>query len=353
MTSTFDYGNTRLRARLSQLLTKETLEELTRAENIDGFLSLLIKTIYKQSIEKALTYSSGIRTVHTFLEHESEKLFVDYRKFYTGSAWEKIGLIFTYRDLQNVHTIVRGVMGNVAQPEIQDLLIRSGEIPYNILRDLSMSRNLNELLSKMVTFHIPYTDVLLKNQSKLSSYQGAQIELMLEKAFYQKVIEENKKILDQTPLLKEYFAIHADQENIMFALRIVKSPEMVAANQLIVKDCLIAGGLISKSILIAVSEMKDMEKAIEKFKGTAYYSYLQAGLPEYEHTGLLTEFEEKLKNMLLERAGEYQVQDPIGVGIPFGYIIRKTNEMRNLLWIAKGIQLGFDSADIIEHLEVL
>ena len=76
--STFDYGNTRLRARISHLLSKEMLEELTRVENIDGFLSLLIKTTYKPSIEKALTYSAGIRTVHIFLEHESEKLLADY-----------------------------------------------------------------------------------------------------------------------------------------------------------------------------------------------------------------------------------------------------------------------------------
>ena len=41
--STFDYGNTRLRARLSRLLTKEMLEEMTRTDNIDGFLSSLIK----------------------------------------------------------------------------------------------------------------------------------------------------------------------------------------------------------------------------------------------------------------------------------------------------------------------
>ena len=353
MMSTFDYGNTRLRARSSRLLPKETLEELTRAENIDGFLSLLIKTAYKTSIEKALTYSTGIRTVYTFLESESEKLFIDFRKFYTDTAWKKIGLIFSYNDLQNIHTVVRGVLGNVAQAEIQNLLTRSGEIPYNVLRDLSMSRNFNELLSKMVAFHIPYTDVLLKNQTILPSLQGAQIELMLEKAFYQKVIDENTKILEQTPLLREYFANHADQENIMFALRVVKNPEIITANKLNVRDCLIDGGFISRSILITASQCKDIEKAIEKFEGTVYYSYLRAGLVEFNQTGLLTEFEEKLKKILLERTLEYQVQDPNGVGIPFGYLIRKTNEMQNLLWIAKGVQLGFDSADIIEHLEVL
>jgi len=351
--STFDYGNTRLRVRLSRLLTKETLEELTRADNMDGFLSLLIKTTYKSSIEKALTYSSGIQTVHTFLELESENIFNDYRKFYTDSAWDKIGLIFSFHDLQNIHTIVRGILGNVAQPEIQDLLTRSGEIPFHILRDLSMSRNFSDLITKMVAFHIPYTDILLRNQTLLPSLQGAQIELMLEKAFYKNIIEEKNKLLDQTVLLKEYFSIHADQENIMCALRVAKNPEIISSNHLDIKDCFIDAGIISRSTLIAISEEKDLEKAIDRLRGTLYYSCLMEGLNHYQQTKLLTEFEERLRKMLLVRASEYPFKDPLGVGVPIGYLVRKTSEMQNLWWIAQGIQLGFDSADIIEHLEVL
>ncbi|NMB61063.1 MAG: V-type ATPase subunit [Chloroflexi bacterium] len=351
--STFDYGNTRLRARLSRLLAQETLEELTRADNMDGFLSLLIKTAYKPSVEKALTHSSGIQTVHTCLKLESEKVFSDYHKFYTDTAWDKIGLIFSFNDLQNIHTIVRGILGDVAQPEIQDLLTRSGNISFNILRELSTSRNFSDLITKMIAFHIPYTDILLKNQTLLPSLQGAQIELMLEKNFFQNIIEENAKILDQTLPLKEYFSIHADQENIMCALRAAKNPEIITSNHLDIKDCFINAGTISRSMLISISEEKNVEKAIERLIGTPYYVCLQAALTEYSRTGLLTEFEERLRKMLLKRAAEYPIEDPLGVGVPIGFLVRKTNEMQNLWWIAKGVQLGFDSADIIEHLEVL
>jgi vacuolar-type H+-ATPase subunit C/Vma6 len=80
---------------------------------------------------------------------------------------------------------------------------------------------------------------------------------------------------------------------------------------------------------------------------------LQEGLQAFNQTGLLTDFEEKLRKLLLERASRYPFDDPIGIGVPIGYMVRKQNEMQNLWWIAKGIQLGFDSVDIIEHLEIL
>ncbi|MGV8025872.1 MAG: V-type ATPase subunit [Anaerolineaceae bacterium] len=351
--STFDYGNTRLRARLSRLLTKEMLEEMTRTDNIDGFLSSLIKSPYKSSIEKALTISSGIQSVHTFLEIESENLFKDFQSFYEGSAWDQVRLLFAFHDFLNIHTIVRGVLGDVAQNEIQDLLTRSGKIPFRILQDLSRSQSFSILISKMIAFHIPYTDVLLKNQTILSSLQGAQIELLLEKVFYDEVFIKNGLFLNQSSFMKEYFSMHVDQDNIICALRITQTPQIITDNKINIRECFIDNGTISKSMFISVIAEKDIEKAIECFSGTPYYSCLQDGLQEFQRTGLLTEFEEKLRKMLLEKGSKYPFEDPIGVGVPIGYFIRKTNEMQNVWWIAKGIQLGFDSADIIEHLEVL
>jgi len=351
--ATFDYGNTRLRARLSRLLTKEMLEEMTRADNIDGFLSSLIKSAYKTSIEKALTVSSGIRSVQTFLETESENLFLDYQKFYQDSAWEQVRLLFAFHDFLNIHTIVRGVLGNVPKKEIQDLLTRSGKIPFRILRDLSVSPAFSILMSKMVAYHIPYTDVLLKNQTVLPTMQGAQIELLLEKDFYAEVFEENSLLLEQSSFMKEYFSMHVDQDNIVCALRIIKNPEILSSKDFQIKECFINHGTMSKALFLSVAEEKDIEKAINRFSGTPYYACLQEGLQKYQQSNLLTEFEERLRKMLLKRASQYPFEDPIGVGVPIGYFVRKTNEMHNIWWIAKGIQLGFDSADIIDHLEVL
>ena len=351
--ATFDYGNTRLRARLSRLLTKEMLEEMTRADNLDGFLSLLIKSAYKPSIEKALTYSSGMQTVQTFLQLESEKLFTDFKNFYSESTWEQVSLMFSFQDLQNIYTIVRGVLGNVPSMEIEDLLSHSGTIPFPVLRELSTAKTISYLMSKMVAYHLPYTDVLLKNQASLFNLQGAQIELLLQKTFYEQVLQEKRSILSHSELLSEYFAMHADQENIICALRVVNNPEIVSSNDLDIKECFIDAGTLTKAMLISIANETEMEKAVERFSTTMYKPCLNEGLQEYKRTGLLTEFEEKLRKVLLKRASQYPFEDPIGVGVPIGYLVRKTSEMQNLWWIAKGIRLGFDSADIIEHLEVL
>ncbi len=353
MMSTFDYGNARLRARFPNLLMKEMLEEMTRADNLDGFLSLLIKSSYKSSIEKALTYSSGIQIVHTIIELETEKFFKDYQNFYTDSAWEQIGLIFSHNDLQNIHTVVRGILGGVPHREIQELLNRSGMIPMQTLQELSRSRNFNDLISKMTAFRLPYTDVLLKNQTNLQTMQGAQIELLLEKEFYENILNVKRHILNHSTLLKEYFDMNADLENIICALRIVKNPDMITRNELNLKECFLNAGTFNRTLFLSTVNEKEIEKAIGHFKGSIYFPSLQEGLQAYKQTGLLMEFEERLRKQLLEWASRYPFKDPIDIGVPIGYMVRKQNEMQNLWWIAKGIQLGFDSADIIEHLEIL
>lgn len=351
--STFDYGNTRLRARFPQLIRKEMLEEMTRADNLDGYLSLLIKSSYKPSIEKALTVSSGIQAVHNIIEFEMEKLFLDYRNFYHESSWNLIGLIFSHNDLQNLHTIVRGVLGSVPYREIQELLNRSGTVPMHILQELARSRNLSDLISKMIAFHLPYTDALLKNQTSLFTMQGAQIELLLEKEFYERYLSRKKHILNRNKLLKEYFDMNADRENIICALRIVQNPDMLIRNGLAIKECFLQAGSFERAFLISVASESDISRAVSHFTRSRYFASLQDGLLAYGKSGLLAEFEERLRKQLLAWASRYALKDPIGIGVPIGYMVRKQNEMQNLWWIAKGIQLGFDSVDIIEHLEIL
>ncbi|NMC30382.1 MAG: V-type ATPase subunit [Pelolinea sp.] len=353
MMSTFDYGNTRLRARFPQLLMKEMLEEMTRAENLDGFLSLLIKSSYKASIEKALTYSGGIQAVHAIVELEVEKLYKDYRTFYTDSTWDQIELLFAYNDLKNLHTIVRGILGGVSYREIQELLDRSGTIAIRTLQELARCKNVNELVMKMTAFHLPFADALLKNQTALFSMQGVQIELLLEKEFYENYLRSKKNILHRSKLLKEYFDMNADRENIICVLRMIHYRDMIIHNELNMKDCILNAGTVSQNMLFSAANEPDIVRAIHHFEGSRYFPSLQEGFRAYQKTGLLAEFEERLRKLLLEWESRYAFRDPIDIGVPISYLVRKQNEMQNLWWIAKGIQLGFDSVDIIEHLEIL
>ena len=42
---------------------------------------------------------------------------------------------------------------------------------------------------------------------------------------------------------------------------------------------------------------------------------------------------------------------PLGIGVPLGYAAMKKSEIRNIRWIAKGIQSAFEPAYIKENLE--
>jgi vacuolar-type H+-ATPase subunit C/Vma6 len=42
---------------------------------------------------------------------------------------------------------------------------------------------------------------------------------------------------------------------------------------------------------------------------------------------------------------------PLGIGVPLGYAVMKQSEIRNLRWIAKGIQSSFAPEYIKDNLE--
>ena len=59
----FDYGNARLRAMKSRLLSRSALEALAETETIKGLILALAKTPYERSIEAALVRSSGMESI--------------------------------------------------------------------------------------------------------------------------------------------------------------------------------------------------------------------------------------------------------------------------------------------------
>ena len=70
----YDYGNTRLRARLSRLQSIETLETFSDLTSIDSLISALTKTSYQESIETALTYAHGYSCVAEAMRSELNRL---------------------------------------------------------------------------------------------------------------------------------------------------------------------------------------------------------------------------------------------------------------------------------------
>lgn len=344
----FDYGNTRLRARLSLLQPIEKLESFADLTSIDSYLSLLTKTPYKESIERALTYAHGYYCLSQAMRLELENIASDLNRFYQGAEGKLVNIIFMRDDLLNLKTIIRGQTHEIPLDEIEDSFLSLGTIPLVFLKELAKAKNLDEAVNRMAVMGLPPAQVLLKLRAENESLSASEINLSLEKWYFQKMKEVLKGNSENIQLLQEFYAIEADITNLNTILRMVSSPERFENTDL--KLYLIAQGNISHKVLLKLSKTGSVEALVRALFSSKYGAHLKKGLECYLDTHLLSEFENQLRVYMLTWQSKLVKLNPLGIGVPLGYYARKRSEIRNLRWIGKGIASGFEARYIKENL---
>jgi vacuolar-type H+-ATPase subunit C/Vma6 len=112
-------------------------------------------------------------------------------------------------------------------------------------------------------------------------------------------------------------------------------------------------GKIQCGLLSQAGSQETMNAAVGILESTLYEVPLKAGLNAYGNSALLSEFEKHLKRFQLEYYAKMMIKDPLGIGVPLGFLALKTNEVRNIRWMAQGIHLGLSSEAIRSELEYL
>jgi vacuolar-type H+-ATPase subunit C/Vma6 len=114
----FDYGNARLRAMKSRLLSRNELEALTEAGSLQGLISALSKNAYRQSVEAALTHTTGMDCIHVALRNDLIATLGKVRSFFHEQAEELVAMVLRAYDVHNLIAILRGLDKNASQSEI-------------------------------------------------------------------------------------------------------------------------------------------------------------------------------------------------------------------------------------------
>jgi len=347
----YDYGNTRLRARISRLQSTETLELLADLTSIDSFISALTKTPYKESIEIALTYARGDACVAEAMRRELADIVADLTRFFEGDARQKINLIFKRMDMLNIKAIFRGLSHDVHYDDITAAFSPLGTIPDAILVQLAKSKDVDDAISKTIVFQLPVSQPLLELKAKHQPLDSSEIDLALEKWYFQQLKHELTGNSEDSRLLREYFAIEADIVNLNIVLRVINSPQSFALLNGDLAHYLIEEGNISQKTLLSLANTFSVENAIQVLYSTQYKKPMQKAMERFTNTTLLSEIECQMRLYSLEWLAGLPKKYPLGIGVPLGYIGRKRSEITNLRWIAKGIQSGFEPRYVKENLE--
>ena len=347
----YDYGNTRLRARISRLQSFQTLESFSDLTTIDSLISSLTKTPYKASVEAALTYAHGYACIAEAMRREMRGIVNDLNRFFEGDALRKVRAMFQRMDLLNIKAILRGLSHEANLEDVTGSFSPLGTIPNPILLQIAKSKDVYEAISRIAVYQLPMADTLLELKSQYDKLNSSQIELALEKWYFKQVKDELKGKAEDTRLLREYYALEADIVNLNTALRIIKSTDGYENLESDPQNYFIEPGNIPYSLLYSIIEMKDVEQAIHTLFSMKYGQYLKKALDCYNDTQLLSEFENQIRMYAIKWQAGLPRLYPLGIGVPMGYAALKRSEVRNLQWIAKGIQSGFEPSYIKENLE--
>ncbi len=355
--SDYDYGNARIKAMKSRLLSRKELVSLTEVGNLDSLIANLVKTPYRPSIEIALTRTVGMECITQGLHSDLIQTLGKVRSFYRDGAAHLVGLIFQAYDIHNLKTILRGLAKNASTSEILPLLMPVGEIKYNMLVNLSNTRSPRAAIDLMVSLGSLMSRPLLVLRAEHPGADVSEMELALD-GWHDR---EARKVLREeavdSELLLSALNLEADISNLMIALRFAQTPdefnflqERLGTTDL--KRLFIGPGLLSFNLLIQASGQSTIGAAMELLSGTPYQDPAKTGVEAYRRTGRLSEIEKVFRKFRLHWMASKISEDPLGIGVVLGYVALKTNEGNNIRWIAQGVDLGLKADSILNEMEL-
>jgi vacuolar-type H+-ATPase subunit C/Vma6 len=353
--SDYDYGNARLRAMKSKLLTRHGLDVLSESGNLSGLISALTKTSYQRVVESALTRSTGMDCIDEALRSDLIAAIGKIGGFFHEDTRKLIALILRTYDIGNLKTILRGLSKNVPSGEIIALLLPIGELKIGTLKELARLNNSREAIDVMASQGLPFAEPLLKLRTEHPGADIFEMELALDQWHFRQARQNLWSEADGAAL-SYAFALEADLANLLTVLRFVHAPrererlrEKFGSEDL--TPLLIHAGRIPIEAFANAGRQESVSAAIQFFTSTPFEPALRTGFELYSRSNRLSDIEKQLRRYRLTQIVLQIQKDPLGIGVALGYIALKVSEIGNIRWIAQGINMDLKADAIQAELE--
>jgi V/A-type H+-transporting ATPase subunit C len=342
--SDFDYGNARLRAMKSRLLPRRALEELAEAGSVQGLITALANTAYREAVAAALVRLTGLDCLSAALRDDLVATLGKARTFYAEAAQALAQLALLRYDVHNVKTILRGLAGQVPANEISGSTLPIGELRPADIGELVRAADWRMAIDLLATWRLPIAKPLLELHATQRNRDGhlepLEMEVALDRWYFDTAIAGAGHTT-----LRAAVMLEADVTNILTALRLVGLTDVAAIlrerlGAADVTRLFVGPGQIPFELLVEAAHQESIPNAVDTLATTVHGATLTAALPAYAASARLSVFERALARQQLHHAAALVASDPLGIGVLLGYAALKTNEIANLRAIAQGLLLG-------------
>lgn len=352
----YDYGNARLRAMKSRLLTKAELHSLAKSGSLEGLISALTHTAYHKAVETALAHTTGMNCITVALRNDLIQTLGKAHSFFDDETQPMIAITLRNYDIDNLRAILRGLSQHVSPGEILSALMPVGELGQVVLDQLARAPGLRACIDLMATMNLPFAQPLLRLRIDQSGAEVQDMEMALEKWHFTSAMQYLAHQPGNGEPLLSAIKINADLVNLLFVLRFVHNP----AERKLLEDkrnnhgidwLFVGPGFLPFEALAQTVTQENIASVVEMYAGSRYDQALRKGLEVYAQSGRISAIENSLSHDRLIWLSRLISTDPLGIGVLLGYAALKVSEIRNLRWIAHSIDLRLSVKELTKELE--
>jgi len=351
MTSGFDYGNARVRAMRSRMLSEGDFGELLAANTLEQILGVLDGTEYGPDVEAAMPRYRGQERYDRALSRHLERTLSAMKSFYDGQARHEVDLVLLHRDLDNLVAIVRGQAAVPGSVETTAVVVAAGTLDRASLEELARQPGLRETVELMVTWGVPSPTTAHSVLHSWPEYERTRdvgvLEGALASVFAARIVESIDGLPGHLATMLESWI---DTINILTSLRLRRAGLSGEPTPRVFEP--LPGGRVSDHILAAIGTATAAEAA-SMLTTTPFIPGWHTALDrwaEHERIDLLADDLEAARTRWA--TGLFSRGDPLSIDVPLAYVAAKENEVRNLRLIGQGYAHGVPPEDIESRLVI-
>jgi len=337
----YGYSNTRVQAMKASILSAETIKELMQAKEIPLAISLLLKTDYKEDIEKFGGANIKMDLIDFVLNRNIARTIEKLIKI-TPKEEQNIIERFAMRwDLYNLKLALYSKAEGKSYDSIKKYIVESKRISNLTIKEALEQPNFNEAINMLIA-KTPYRKIL-ENVKEIYKRSGNIVEVQdaMDRYFFAdfgKNAEDIKKYnLNSAKVIKMDIEIR----NILMMIRL-KKYNLPKEN---LKPLLIPYGVTDvKSLLSIYENSRDIKELINNIKSFD----LKDALNKYEENGRLLVFEIYMRNKFYKKVNSLLSHLVLSLGVIINFFYLKESEVLTLRTIINSKRYEINEKDMGE-----
>ncbi|MDZ7702348.1 MAG: V-type ATP synthase subunit C [Halobacteriales archaeon] len=338
--SNYEYVSARVRTRRAQLFGADDYRKLVRMGpgEIARFME---ESTYGREVNALGARHDGVDLIEYALNHNLARHFDDVLRWADGRLYDRIARYLRKFDAWNVKTVLRGHYTDSDAQDIQDDLIRAGELDDDLL-DAMVEADSIELVVELLEgtiFGAPLAGALRDYEE---TNLLVPLENAVDRAYYEHLLAEEGGADDRaTTLYLEFLRAEIDFRNVRNALRLAHSGADIDPAEYYIEG----GKLFDRTELASLAGNTD--ELVARVRASRYGDKLAEALDALEAADSLIAFEHALEAALLSYSRHLSVVYPLSVCPVLAFVLAKEREVDNIRAIARGREAGL-SADEVE-----